>query len=50
MATIIFGMQIDTGRLDRRMSQVFLDEAQVGAGVRLMRGRAVAQPVGRGAT
>jgi len=36
MAAIIFGMRMDAGRLDRRMPQVSLDEAQAGAGVRLI--------------
>jgi hypothetical protein len=33
MSLVVFGVQIDAGGLDRRVPQVFLDEAQVGAGV-----------------
>jgi hypothetical protein len=49
MAPIILCVQIEARRLDRCVPQIFLDEAHVGAGIRLVRGRGVAQPVHRGA-
>jgi len=33
---VIFRVQVNAGGLDRRVTQVLLDEAQVGAGVGLM--------------
>jgi len=50
MSLVVFGVQIDAGGLDRRVPQIFLDEAQVRAGIGLMGGGAVAKPVGRCAT
>lgn len=47
---IILGVQIEARRLDRGVPQVPLDEADVGAGVGLVRGGQVAQPVRRGAS
>lgn len=40
-------MQINGRRLDRGVPQILLNVAQVGTVVRLVRGRGVAQPVGR---
>jgi len=37
VAAVVLGVQMDAGRRDRRVPQVFMDEGQVGADVRLMR-------------
>ena len=42
MPAVIFGVQVDPGRLDRGVAKVLLDKADIGAGVSLMRSRRVA--------
>lgn len=44
MASVVFGVQVDASRLNRRMPQVLLDKADIGAGVGLVRSRGMAQP------
>lgn len=37
MTAVVRDVQMDAGRCDRRVPQVFMDEGQVGSDIRLMR-------------
>ena len=48
MSTIVFGMEINCRRLDRGVPQIFLNKANVVAGIRLVGCRGMPQPMSRG--